>query len=112
MEYFQPEDLQLTYRVFRELYNQGEISRNEMEAITREFIFFDDDGHIWVPGANTGNWFVKTNDSWIEANPPGLLFQAYLETIEEEKTSNDKLKSKKIKLDLKNPILKELLKHT
>jgi hypothetical protein len=65
----------------------------------------DERGTIWAIGPASGEWYFRDEDDWIMGEPNTLLTQ-----IEKNEEYISDTKSDKPVLDLRNPIIKELLK--
>jgi len=81
-------------------YHLEYLTSDEFIEALRSLIFIDEHGTIWSIGSVSGNWYFRDEDNWIMGEPNTLLYQV---EKAEEYTVNSRL-------DLRNPILKELLK--
>ena len=56
--------------------NTGLITRDEFRHQVARLWFEDAEGHTWMIGAHTGQWYVYKRDQWILAEPPRTLAHA------------------------------------
>jgi hypothetical protein len=101
---FQIEEVEALFYTFCQGYHQGIYDLDVLKLGLETLVFFDKEGRLWTLGVNTGQWYYWERFLWLKGNPAGTLYQA--EEVEKEE------KESKPVLDLKNPIMKKLLKKT
>lgn len=50
----------------------GRITHEQFEAALTEAMVEDNQGRYWIIGVDSGKWFVREGDVWVEATPPGM----------------------------------------
>src|SRR5215470_849095 len=75
-DYFTPEELGVRLDQLRRWYQQGALGAAEFNATLSVFQFNDDVGHLWAPGANSGQWYRWDRTQWTQAQPPAALMLA------------------------------------
>ena len=68
-----PEQLMQALEIFRQRYQQGLMTAREFREMLNLFQFTDEVGHLWSPGANTGQWYRWDRSQWTAAAPPARL---------------------------------------
>ncbi|MBI5303988.1 MAG: hypothetical protein HY868_17770 [Chloroflexi bacterium] len=61
------------YFILRGKLETGRITREQFEAALHDLMVEDAQGRHWVPGVDSGKWFVHDGRSWVEANPYGTV---------------------------------------
>jgi hypothetical protein len=46
------------------------ITRAQLEATLKEMMLQDAQGRWWTLGVDSGKWYVRQGETWIESNPP------------------------------------------
>jgi len=101
---FQIDEVEALFYSLCQGYHQGMYDLIFLKFGLETLVFFDEGGRLWTLGVNTGQWYRWEQSRWLKGTPLGTLYQA--EEIGEEKEETRPL------LDLKNPIMRELLKKT
>ena len=52
--------------------NQGEITQETFEQQMLTLIDVAEDGHYWMYGHKTGQWYRHTGDQWVAGNPDDI----------------------------------------
>ncbi len=68
-----PEQLTQALEIFRQRCQQGLMTAREFRELLSLFQFTDEVGHLWSPGANTGQWYRWDRSQWTAAAPPARL---------------------------------------
>ena len=50
----------------------GRITPEQFDQALRELIVEDDQGRFWMLGADSGKWYLRDGEVWVEANPPSV----------------------------------------
>ncbi len=67
----------------------GRISAEEFDAALQELVVQDDEGRVWMLGANTGRWYYTTSPQWVEAEPPSNTEEITNDATQDVVVSND-----------------------
>jgi len=57
------------FRLRRQL-AAGRITRAQLEATIREMMLQDAQGRWWTMGVDSGRWYVRQGETWVESHPP------------------------------------------
>jgi membrane peptidoglycan carboxypeptidase len=57
-------------RSLRNMYQAGQINRQQLEEQLRGLMILDDDQVWWMMGVETDNWYKFQNGEWVIAEPP------------------------------------------
>ena len=68
-----PEVLVKRLDMLRESLRTGMMSVGAFNTAIKAFQFKDEIGHLWAPGATTGQWYRWDIDRWTAADPPARL---------------------------------------
>lgn len=88
---FTPEQLAERLLELRRRYQNGALDAAQFNAALAVFQFNDEVGHLWAPGANTGQWYRWDRSEWTPDQPPQALTMthAQLETSAAWLTTSD-----------------------
>jgi hypothetical protein len=75
-ECFTPEELSRRVEALRLRFQQGAMTAETFRGVLGAFQFTDDVGHLWAPGANSGQWYRWDRTQWTPAQPPPSLMMA------------------------------------
>ncbi len=56
----------------RDMYHQGQISREALQAELRKLMILDEQGTWWMVGMESNTWYRFENGQWVEAERPRL----------------------------------------
>lgn len=62
-------EIQEKFYSLRGKFASGRITEEQFDAALRDLTFLDADGHYWMLGANTGDWYYSEGENWIQGDP-------------------------------------------
>ncbi|MBN1681270.1 MAG: transglycosylase domain-containing protein [Anaerolineae bacterium] len=65
------DEVERKVNVLRQRYNSGHLTREELQNELRGLMILDDDGHWWMMGIETNQWYYFDGRDWVQAIPPG-----------------------------------------
>jgi hypothetical protein len=69
-------ELEAAAEMVKALRASGRINRYEHKLLIHAFMAGDRQGNLWTLGAQSGKWYKKQDDRWLESQPEGGLFLA------------------------------------
>jgi hypothetical protein len=71
-----PETVQIVLERVKYIFSQGEINEDQYRFAVHCLTAGDIEGNLWTVGTETGKWYRKDGDEWIQDDPPGVLIWA------------------------------------
>jgi hypothetical protein len=75
-DHFTPDEIVRRLRELRLRYQKGAMTAETFRGLLGAFQFNDEVGHLWTPGANSGQWYRWDRTQWTPAQPPASLVMA------------------------------------
>jgi predicted RNA-binding Zn-ribbon protein involved in translation (DUF1610 family) len=66
-------DLQSMAELVKALHASGRIDAHQRRLFMQAIAAGDSQGNLWTIGTQTGKWFRKAGDAWLEGQPPETL---------------------------------------
>jgi DNA-directed RNA polymerase subunit RPC12/RpoP len=66
-------ELQSMAELVKVLHASGRIDADQRRLFMQAIAAGDSQGNLWTIGTQTGKWFRKTGDGWLEGQPPETL---------------------------------------
>jgi len=63
-------DVESTFRLLQRRFRDNEISRREFIDQLKKLRLRDDQGRVWMIGAQTGRWYYFDGREWVQSEPP------------------------------------------